>query len=221
MEGIRFLGLLALAFSIFNPAGLHAAAIYPAPGDLIITEVMADPAAVSDTNGEWFEVYNLTENTLDLNGITLSDAGSDEHVVDNGGALNISSHGYLVFGRNGTFLQNGGYQADYVYSGFSLANTEDEIVLGLGDVELLRLEYGSGFAVAGKSMELAGTVGFPPDATDYLTGSTPYGSGDLGTPGAANASSWMVVAQPVPVPGAVWLLGSGLVGLLGVVGRKS
>jgi len=86
-------------------------------------------------------------------------------------------------------------------------------------VELVRLEYASGFAVSGVSRELAGTVGFPLSDADYALSSTVFGAGDLGTPGAAGASSWSVAVQPVPLPSAVLLLGSGMLGLLGMAAR--
>ncbi len=219
MDGTKLLGLLVLIFTSTNPLNLSAASI--SPGDLIISEVMANPAAVSDANGEWFEVHNLTGNSLDLNGITLSDGGSDLHVVDFGAALTLIPYGYMVFGRSGDLSTNGGYGADYVYSGFTLSNSVDEIILGNGGVEIIRLEYTSGFAVAGVSRELAGTVGLPLDGADYALSVTPYGDGDLGTPGAAGGSSWTLEANPVPVPAAIWLLGSGLAGLLGTVRRRT
>ncbi|MCP3669094.1 MAG: lamin tail domain-containing protein [Gammaproteobacteria bacterium] len=218
MDGSKLLGLLALMFTITNPLKLSAASI--SPGDLIISEVMANPAAVSDANGEWFEIYNLTGNSLDLNGITLSDSGSNLHVVDFAGPLTISSHDYLVFGRGGVASANGGYAADYVYSDFTLSNSSDDIILSAGGVEIVRLEYASGFAVAGVSRELTGTVGPLLDGVDYVLSISPYGDGDIGTPGAAGDSSWTQTPKPVPVPAAIWLLGSGLVGLLGVVGRR-
>jgi Lamin Tail Domain len=70
------------------------------PGDLIITEVMANPAAVSDANGKWFEIRNLTGNSLNLNGLTLSDNGSDFHIIDIG-PLMLNPFDYFVFGRSG------------------------------------------------------------------------------------------------------------------------
>ncbi len=218
MDGVKLLGLLALVFTITNPLKLSAASI--SPGDLIISEVMANPAAVSDTNGEWFEIHNLTGNSLDLNGITLSDSGSNLHVVDFAGPLILNPHDYLVFGRDGDASSNGGYTADYVYSGFTLSNSLDEIILSAGEVEIVRLEYASGFVVAGVSRELTGAVGLPLDGADYALSIAPYGDVDLGTPGSAGNSSWTLTPQPVPVPAAIWLLGSGLMGLLGVVGRR-
>ena len=219
MSRSKWFGLLALVFSGLNPLALSAASI--SPGDLVISEVMANPSAVSDFNGEWFELHNLSGNSLDLNGITMSDDDTDLHVVDFGGPLIINPNDYLVFGRNGNTSSNGGYAADYVYSGFTLSNGSDEIILSTGSVEIVRLEYTSGFSETGVSRELAGTVGFLLDGTDYALSTSPYGDGDLGTPGVAGGSSWTLVTTPVPVPAAVWLFGTGLVGLMGVVRRRS
>ena len=36
-------------------------------GDLVITEIMNNPSPVSDTTGEWFEVYNITDTAIDIN----------------------------------------------------------------------------------------------------------------------------------------------------------
>jgi Lamin Tail Domain len=209
MNGIKLLGL---AFALLV-VSLTVSAASISPGDLIITEVMANPAAVSDAKGEWFEIRNLTGNSLDLDGLTLSDNGSDFHVI-NVGPLMLNPFDYFVFGRGGDIALNGGYTADYVYSGFSLTNSSDEIVLSFGGLEIVRLEYTSGFAVAGESRELTGTVGFTMNGMDYALSTSFYGDGDLGTPGLPGDSTWSV--QPVPLPAAVWLFGSGLVALLGL-----
>ena len=37
-----------------------AYAEHGAPGDVVINEILQNPAAVADTAGEWFEVYNAT-----------------------------------------------------------------------------------------------------------------------------------------------------------------
>lgn len=189
------------------------------PGDLIISEVMANPSAVSDAYGEWFELRNMTGSALDLSGLTLSDDGSNTHVIDNGGPLIIAPYAYLVFGRNGDLALNGGYTADYVYSGFTLDNTSDEIVVSAGGVEIIRLEYTTGFAVAGESQELFGDVSLPLTNSDFVPSVSSYGLGDYGTPGLAGNSAWAV--QAMPVPGALWLLGSAFLGLLGVARRNN
>ncbi len=182
---------------------------------LLITEVMANPSAVSDTNGEWFELYNPTAVRVDLEGLLLSDDGSNSHTIASGGNLWIAPGEYFVLGRNGDPLVNGGFRADYVYGNFTLGNTSDQIVLTDDAGEQLRLNYGSGFVGDGRSTEL---VGLPMDGEHYaLTDVTRvYGSGDIGTPGVAGAFE----PSPVPVPAAAWLFCSGLAGMVGFSRRK-
>lgn len=115
-----------------------------APGDVIITEIMQNPGAVFDNVGEWFEVYNTTSGTIDMNGWIIKDDNVDSHTIDNGGPLLIGPGEFLVFGRNGDSGTNGGYPADYVYSGISLANADDEVVLIDGGTEIDRVNYDGG-----------------------------------------------------------------------------
>lgn len=204
---------LLAGISLFVTAAFaNAAAVNP--GDLIVTEVMANPSAVSDTVGEWFELYNTTGHRIALDGLTIADDGSNSHTIADP-AFGIDPGGYAVLGRSGDSGANGGFVADYVYGNFTLGNSSDEIVVKSGGTELFRLDYASGsaFGAAGISAELAVFDGHP-DAADYQL--TPadmtYGTGDRGTPGSAG--SWQPAAvSTVPLPGSAWLLGSGL-GLL-------
>ena len=185
--------------------------------DLFITEIMTNPAAVSDTAGEWFELYNPTAEDIDLQDMVLSDDGANSHTISAGNPRLIAPGDYFVMGRNGDPANNGGVDVDYVYSNFSLGNTSDQIVFSNGLSELLRLDYTSGFGTAGISVEL---TGLPMNALNYaLTGeSLIYGLGDIGTPGAAG--SFIPEPSPVPVPAAAWLFSSGLAGLIGVSRRR-
>ena len=76
-RGLRFTGFLSAL--ILCLCSLQAAATV-VPGTLVISEFMANPAAVSDTAGEWLELFNTTPNAIDANGLTLTDNGSDLHV---------------------------------------------------------------------------------------------------------------------------------------------
>jgi hypothetical protein len=210
MNSVR-LFVLVVAVSFCTP--VIAASVVP--GDLIISEVMANPDSVSDAAGEWFELHNLTGSSLDINGLTLSDNGSNLHVIDSGGPLIIDPFGYMVLGRSGASGINGGYRADYVYDNFVLANSEDEIIISSSGTEIVRLEYGAGFAVAGKSQELSGRVGFSLDGSNFVSSIRTYGLGDFGTPGQAGDSSWTVVVSSVPVPPAFWLFSSAILGFMG------
>ncbi len=48
-------------------------------GDLIITEIMNNPSAVGDSEGEWFEIYNNGSQDININGLEI---GSDVDVDD-------------------------------------------------------------------------------------------------------------------------------------------
>jgi hypothetical protein len=168
------------------------------PGDLIITEIMNNPDQVSDTVGEWFEVYNLTANPIDMDGWTLKDDGSNLHVLDAavGGNTVVPANGYLVLGRSSNTSENGNAPVDYAYGsdGQTLGNGSDEIVLVLpdGTTEIARVEYDNGATfpdLTGESMQLDPAF---LNANDYDNGGnwcpslTAYGDGDLGTPGMSN-----------------------------------
>jgi len=188
------------------------------PGTLVVSEFMANPAAVSDTAGEWLELFNTTTNAIDVNGFTLTDNGSDLHVIDNGGPLLIASGDYLLLARGADPASNGGLTPDYVYSGFVLGNSSDAIVLSDGATEIARIDYDSSLVAAGQSAEL---LALPGVLANYaLTpASLTYGAGDVGTPGAAGSVALPVAA--VPVPAALWLLFSGIGGLVACARRTS
>ena len=197
--------------SSFVFAGLFPATASASLVDLLITEVMANPVAVSDTSGEWFELFNPTQHSVNLEGIVISDEGANQHTISSGAPLLIDPGSYFVFARNGDTQSNGGFNADYVYSNFSLGNRSDQIILTGSGGESLRLDYSDGFVAAGQSSEM---TGLPMTALNYgLTDAAfNYGLGDVGTPGAAGSFT----PSAVPLPAAIWLFGSGLLGLTGI-----
>lgn len=186
----------------------HAATV----SDLLITEIMANPAAVSDSNGEWFELFNPTGSAINLANVSLSDNGSNLHTISAGSDLFIGAGDYFVLGRNGDTSLNGGLEPDYVYSSFTLGNSSDQIILTDGLGNELRLEYTSGFTASGISTELTGL-----NTYGLTDSSLVYGAGDIGTPGMAGSYAPLTA---VPLPASVWLLASGLLGLLQISRRS-
>ena len=166
------------------------------PDDIIINEIMQNPAAVADTAGEWFEVYNATSQAIDLNGWTITDAGTDRHRIQtpHGEPLWLPASGYLVLGRNADASANGGVLIAYRYTGFTLGNADDEIILldGAG-TEIDRVAYDGGPTFPnpdGAAMQL-----IRPDLDNTLGGNSrsapdpwPGSAGDRGSPGAADPS---------------------------------
>ena len=71
------------AQSMFGTVTVNAPAQSFSAGDIIVTEIMQNPAGVSDNYGEWFEVYNTTSSDIDLNGWTITDqAGSSQNIAN-------------------------------------------------------------------------------------------------------------------------------------------
>ncbi len=188
----------------------------PAPGDLVINEVMQNPNVVGDNVGEWFEILNVSGAAIDINGWTISDAGSDSHVINNGGPLVVPAGGFVVLGNNTNSGTNGGVTVNYGYGGsFFLANGDDELVLTApGPVEYDRIEWDGGPVWPdpnGASMNL------DPDSADIVSNdgganwcdaTSVFGAGDSGTPGAANTEC-VVIEPPAAVVQIHEIQGSG------------
>lgn len=162
----------------------------PDPGavNIIISELMPNPALVSDATGEWFEIFNRGTASVDLDGWTIRDDDTDQHVISAGSGLVIQPNEFLVLGRDGDSASNGGYVADYVYGGsFILANSADEVVLlDQNQLERARVNYDSASFpyVSGSSAEISDLLAPQPgDALVWVTATTTYGIGDLGSPG--------------------------------------
>jgi endonuclease/exonuclease/phosphatase family metal-dependent hydrolase len=156
----------------------------PSPYNIVITEVMVNPAAVSDSYGEWFELYNADTVIISMLDWQLLGSGSDEHNVD---SISIAAGEYIVFGRNNDSSVNGGYNADYEYSGFQLANSEDEIILIDDEGRVAdQVAYDSSFPyLSGASMYLKNVVYDNAVDTSWAMSDMVYGAGDYGTPGRA------------------------------------
>jgi len=160
-------------------------------GDIIVTEVMNDPSG-TETQREWFEVYNTTAAAIDINGLELADDGSDNFVITSAMPLMVSAGGYFVLGRSADMMLNGGVRVDYVYSGFALSNASDELVIRAGALEVDRVAYDGGMTfpqVPGRAFALDPTTldyASNDDGTSWCQATTMLSGGDFGTPGAVN-----------------------------------
>lgn len=100
-------------------------------GEFLIVEVLQNPDAVDDDVGEWFELYNNTSYSWNLNGLSVRDAtGEESFAVDQD--IVVASHAYIVFAINDDPDENGGVvdiAFDYPGSTFGLGNGSDGIYL--------------------------------------------------------------------------------------------
>ena len=176
-------GAGTVTFDVQATASAPAAA-----GDVVITEIMDAPGAVSDADGEWFEVHNPGAGALELDGCTFSDDVSDTFTV--GFSLRIEAGGYASIARS----RLAGFVPNYVWDSTSLENGTDQVVLTCNSTEIDRVNYDDTSTFpnpTGASMSLDPTqldATANDDGANWCESTSTYGAGDLGTPGASNDS---------------------------------
>ena len=165
----------------------------PKPGELVISEIMADPA-LPDETGEWFEVYNPTGADLQLTGLTFKDNVGSVFVDKEG--LVLKAGGWFVFGSS---AEAAGGVSGFVYSSgtskVQLANGGDTLTLTFNGQVIDTVAYGSA-GTGWKSNKSGSAYSLAQGKADvtandaganwcYVT--VAYGAaGEFGTPGKAN-----------------------------------
>ena len=153
---------------------------------LVLNEFMAHPlASESQAEGEWIELYNVTGCYINLSGWSISN--------DRGDQINLNTHliapeGFFVLGASGNDSRNGGYDPDYVYSGFSIYDN-DVLTLRNGQGNIVdRISFDSSWPVeAGRSTERINPGWVSNSSSSWESALTTYGEGDYGTPGEQNS----------------------------------
>jgi len=177
-------------------------------------EVMFDED-VEETTAETIGNYTIVARDVTVTGAVL-DVGDATHVTLSVTGMTVGSYilsavgvedlagnpsndtynfSYIIppaVGDNGDPLQNGGYVCDYVYSGMSLGNSSDEVIIEYGRTIIDSVGYDNGATFPdpnGSSMELnPAYMNYidNDDGTNWYEAATPFGDGDNGTPGSAN-----------------------------------
>jgi hypothetical protein len=127
-----------------------------AAGDLVLSELLVNPEAHSDPDGEWIELFNASGRSVYLNGLTLV-SGGEEHKVSAAEPLALDPGGYALLMLSGDTASNGGLIADYVYDTVSLSNEGDTLTVFAGEVEVDAVTWDDGAlfpAASGYSMSL-------------------------------------------------------------------
>lgn len=162
-------------------------------GDLLITEIMPDPAVLSDTEGEWFEIYNNSDNPINLQNLILQRNGSNVHTITE--TIELAAGEFYLMARTATATD---VINTYVY-GTDISLTNSGSVVGI---------YNEGSELAPGALIFSvdyGATGFPSgsgasvslnpanfNAADAVLGAywclstTVYNTGDSGTPGMMN-----------------------------------
>ncbi len=153
---------------------------------IIISEIMPNPSSVSDSYGEWFEIYNTTDSIININGWAIRDNQNDYHTIDNGlTSILIHPGQFFVMAINSDNYINGGLYPDYEYDNLYFSNSEDGIVLlDTSGAIIDEVHYSSGWAFqSGVSMELHDFTIDNNASINWNEATLNYGDGDLGSPG--------------------------------------
>lgn len=152
--------------------------------EVVFSEVMKNPVALADSDGEWLELSNLGSAPLDL---------TDCRIERDGSGFTISTPLAIAAGAQVTFASSNspGFTPSYVYSGLSLPNSGAfELVLSCGEERLdsVVVDPAATPNAAGASVSLdlerAARVGND-DASSWCDAVDSFNS-DLGTPGSPN-----------------------------------
>ena len=167
-------------------------------GSMIVTEFLVKPKAVAESAGEWIELYNTTTQTVDLNGWTLKDNGTNNHKINAATGLLVAPKSYILLGVSADIKVNGGVKPSYVYSNFTLSNLGDSITLVWNGKVIDEVNYTSknldpqGFSIVdGQSVTLdVQTLDHKLNDTsvNWCTGKKLWigSAGDFGSPATAN-----------------------------------
>jgi hypothetical protein len=164
-----------------------------APGDLVITEVHANPAG-SDGDGEYIELFNATGSSLSLEGLTLEAGRADgtnskSHRFTGGSA---DEDAYIVVGNASAESMPAHVHYSYGQALGSLRNSDGAMSIRCGEMVIDRVQYERTFD--GRALELDGLFSPDHELNDDLSHwcATPEGvdevwNANFGTPGSSNS----------------------------------
>jgi len=169
----------------------------PQPGDLIVTEIMANPGVgTPNYQYEWFEVLNTTAQAVELNGLTICDDSPTRYCFP----VHFNASTPLAAGQHAIFVSDPSLWTAYtgIYYAYGpaiqLNNSADAVQIFRGTTLIDAVSYDSSwpFSTAGVAVQFSsGTA--PTEANNDLLANwcTAVNEYDTvnhlrGTPGAAN-----------------------------------
>ena len=162
-------------------------------GDLLITEIMSNPTALSDTEGEWFEIYNNSDQSIDLQNLILGRDDANRHTITD--PIVLLPESYVVLERNDTASTA---PISYTFgSDLLLPNTGAVLSIFNEGTEsdpgalIFSIDYGGASFPEGTGASISLNPNLL-NASDAVLGNSwcistsTYNTGDLGTPGSVN-----------------------------------
>jgi hypothetical protein len=170
--------------------GSIRAIVKPAAGQLVITEIMANPKV--EPAQEWFEITNTGATAFDLNELGLDRAGDSRvpDVIHSADCKSVAAAGFALFARSTDPAANGMLAGVDATFGFSLVNTTGDVQVLDGTTVLDAVAYAStpGDGISSQLDPDHFTTADNDVAANFCASTAPYGDmTNLGTPKAANA----------------------------------
>ncbi|HTL33617.1 MAG TPA: lamin tail domain-containing protein [Kofleriaceae bacterium] len=170
-------------------------AVPPNPGDVVITEFMPKPTAVSATTGQWFEVKALAD--VDFNGVSLDRANdtAGPTVLSSPTCIHLGAGQYGIFARSDDTSMNGGLTAlaEFPFSINPTSTPDLQILVGSTVIDAITWTT----STSSRSRQLDPdfmTSTANDDPASFCDAQAVYGAGpDHGTPGMPNEEC---AAQP-------------------------
>lgn len=164
----------------------------PAPGQLVISEILANPANVTgatDATREWFEVAN-PGTAFDLNELVVGQAGTAGAPVQSARCLSVPARGFAVFARSADPTLNGMLPSVAATFKFGLVDAANSgILIARADGTVLDAVHWAS-VTSGVASQLDPSHISTTDndvAQNFCPANAPYGDQtNQGTPGAAN-----------------------------------
>ncbi|HMV65643.1 MAG TPA: hypothetical protein PKA64_02240 [Myxococcota bacterium] len=189
-------------------------------GDLVITEIMANPEDCSDFAAEYVEIYNNTGSRVDLSGLEVMIAGTTRAVTRVFDPIEPYAYGTLRY-TTGAAPACYGFDANAWYSSAKMADTGSNVRVSnaRGTIDEVLAAGWSGFG-PGAALQLdpllvGATTNDDPDAWCPAPDGFPGSLGDRGSPGAENARCTVTDTSPFPdtfVPAETGLLDAATAG---------
>jgi hypothetical protein len=160
--------------------------VKPQAGDLVICEFMPNPDAVGDEVGEWFEVYAGID--VDLNGLQMGRTpGTVQFELKARDCLRVAAGSHALLAKSADSAVNGGMNNVTAVFDFDLVNSDAGLFVGIDDVLLDAVTWTSSGTGAATSLDpQSRNPTANDDPQNWCPAVSPYGAGDLGTPGAGN-----------------------------------
>lgn len=157
-------------------------ALVSARPTVILSEVMADPNAISDTHGEFIELANISDSMLHFDSLLITVDDKSYWLKE----INMKAHGFFLLCRDTLKSENGHLPCDRLLSNLSLSNSRP-MVISIGSNLFDTVTYALPTSLSGKSWE--NTFEQSAEFKSFASALHANLSGDFATPGLRNSQS--------------------------------